>query len=261
VQAKRSRGPVVWPLLIAIIGVILLLDNFLLLGSFNVTALWPLLLVVAGAVILLRGDFVLDDSERTFGITRGSVESALLEVNAGDIDVRVTDTTREGRLISGTYAADARPDLTVDEIYAHLRLDRAVTPWLSFNRWTLGLARGLPWQLLISSSVGALDLDLSEVIVEGGVLATGIGDVRVTTPAETLSPLNIQSTMGNIVLLTPLGVKSRVRVSGPRTFGIHMDRRRYTLVEPGLYVSLDTDPEAPLIDIRIRGTFGDAYLT
>ncbi|MEL6148421.1 MAG: DUF5668 domain-containing protein, partial [Chloroflexota bacterium] len=87
-QAKGSRGPVVWPLMLTLVGIVLLLDNFLLI-PLNTAALWPLLLVVAGAVLLLRGDFTPDDSTRTFGITRGSVEAALLEINAGEIDTRI----------------------------------------------------------------------------------------------------------------------------------------------------------------------------
>lgn len=259
-QAKGSRGPVVWPLVLTVVGIVLLLDNFLLLGSLNITALWPLLLVVAGAVILLRGDFIPDDTTRAFGITRGSVESALLEISAGEIDVSVQQPAREGRLIAGQYAANARPTLAVDDTHTHLKLDRAATPWLAFADWNLALAPDLPWQFLVSTSLGTVDMNLDGLIVDGGVVATGIGDVRVVSPWETLAPLQLQSSVGNIRLETPLGTKARVRVQPGYLFGVHIDERRYTQTDPNLYIANDADPQAPLVDIEIRGTFGDAYL-
>jgi hypothetical protein len=32
------------------------------------------------------------------------------------------------------------------------------------------------------------------------------------------------------------------------------------MVEPGLYEALRPDPDSPLVEIHVRGTFGDAYL-
>ena len=98
-QARQSRGPWLWPLALAIVGVVLLLDNFLLLGDFNPTLLWPLLLVIAGAQILLQGDILPVRQAKTFGITRGSVEAGTLDISAGEIDVNVRALRREGRLI------------------------------------------------------------------------------------------------------------------------------------------------------------------
>ncbi len=259
-SVKEPRGPVVWPLLLMTVGLLLLLDNFLLLGPLDITALWPLLLVMAGVVILLRGDFTPDDSTRTFGITRGSVEAALLEVSAGDIDVRVQQPAREGRLIAGYYAPNARPSLQVDDVHTHLKLERAATPWIAFADWDLALAPDLPWQLLISTSLGTVDLNLDGLVIEGGVVATGFGDIRVVAPVETLVPLALRSSLGNIRLETPLGTKVRVRVAKGRLFKVHVDERRYVETEPGLYVSKEADPQAPLVDVDISGTFGDAYL-
>ncbi|MEM6530569.1 MAG: hypothetical protein AAF653_19885, partial [Chloroflexota bacterium] len=91
--------------------------------------------------------------------------------------------------------------------------------------------------------------------------ATGFGDIRVNIPAETLSPLELRSATGNIRIAAPLGAKLRVRAEGARWFKVHYDERRYTEPEPGLYVARDAEPDAPLVDIDVRGTFGDAYLT
>lgn len=259
--AKGSRGPWLWPLGIAVIGVVLLLNNFLLLGDFNVTALWPLLLVVAGAAILLRGDLTPSAESRTFGITRGSVESAALEINSGEIDVSIRALQREGRLIAGQYAANSRPFMRINDTYTYLRMDRSATPWFSFADWEMALAGDLPWQILVSTHLGNVNLDLSGLILQEAVIATGFGDIRLTCPHESLSPVRIHSTLGNIHLITPVGYRVLITNHAGKLFRINADERRYEQPELGLYVSLDAEANAPLVEISIHGTFGDAYLT
>ncbi len=260
-QAGESRRPILWPLLLTAVGVLLLLDNFLLLETVNIVAYWPLLLVAVGVLVLLRGDFLPDVRTRSFGITRGSVESATLEVSSAEIDIAVRELQREERLIAGQYAADARPALDVQDTHAHLRLFRGATSWLSFADWDMGLARDLPWQLLVSTNLGNVTLNLSHLIVEGGIIATGLGDIRVVCPQEVLGSLRIQSAVGNIAFNTPPGYNARIIVSGPRPFGIHVDERRYEEVAPRVFESRDADDDAPLVEVAIFGTLGDAYLT
>lgn len=260
-RTKGSQGPWLWPLGMTLVGVVLLLHNFLLLESFNVTALWPLLLVVAGAWILLRGDLTPGDEGRTFGITRGSVESAALEINSGEVDVNIRPLQREGRLIAGQYAAFARPALRVDGTHTHLLLNRAATPWLSFADWEMALAGDLPWEILVSTYLGRVNVDAAGLILERAVVATGFGDIRLICPAEAFTPLELRSTLGNIHLITPVGCRSQVTLAGGRLFGIHVDPNRYDEIAPGVFMARGSDVSAPLVQVRISGTFGDAYLT
>lgn len=258
---RATRGLLLWSLALTALGVVLLLNNFLLISGFNVGTLWPLLLVIAGAVILLRGDIVPSDEARSFGITRGSVESAALEVSAGEIDVNVVGLQREGRLIAGQYAANSRPSLTVqDDNHANLRMDRAATPWLSFADWHVSLAKDVPWSLFVTTHLGQVQLDLSGVILQRGVIATGFGDVRVVCPEEAFEPLFVRSTLGNIHIIVPPGQRVQVRASGARTFRVHADAARYEAQGNGVYVTRDGEHSRPLVEIDISGTFGDAYL-
>lgn len=259
--AKGSRGPWLWPLGIAVIGVVLLLRNFLLLENFNVTALWPLLLVVAGAAILLRGDLTPGVEARTFGITRGSVESATLEISSGEIDVGIRGLQREGRLIAGQYAANARPFMRVNDTHTYLKMDRSATPWFSFADWEMAVADDLPWQILVSTHLGNVNLDLSGLILQEAVIASGIGDIRLTCPRESLGTVRLHSALGNIHLITPVGYRVIITNRAGRLFHVYADERRYEQPEPGLFVALDAEADAPLVEIVIHGTFGDAYLT
>lgn len=260
-SAKGSRGPILWPLVLVLAGVALLLNNFLLLSGFNLTALWPLLLVIAGAQVLIRGDLIPRGEGRAFGITRGSVESATLEVSAGEIDVNARPLQREGRLIAGQFAADSRPDLQVTDTHAVLRMDRAATPWLSFADWELGLSPDLPWHIYVTTHLGQIRMDLSDLIVNQVVLASGFGDIRLTVPREALDQIHLKSALGSLHVTTPDGTNSRIFARKTRLFNIHADETRYDEVEPGVFVSRDSDEGAPEVQIYVSGTFGDAYLT
>lgn len=259
-RAPVVRGPWLWSLALAVVGVVWLLHNFLLLGDFNLLALLPLLLVVLGAQVLLRGDVLPSAAVKTFGITRGSVESAALVVNAGEIDVEVGALQREGRLIAGQYAPQSRPALQVDGTHTTLRMDRAMTPWLFFADWQFGLAKDLPWGVYVSTHLGQINLDLSEVIVQEAVIASGFGDVRLVAPREAFAPLSIRSALGSIHVITPPDYYVRISVKTGRMFRVYASDRRYRELEPGVYLALDADESLPLVDITISGTFGDAYL-
>lgn len=258
---KRSHGPWFWPLALAVVGVLLLLNNFLLLGSFELTSLWPLALVLAGAAILLRGDIVPNADARTFGITRGSVESATLEVSSGEVDVLIRGLQQEGRLIAGQFAFSSRPAMRVNDTHAYLKMDRSSTPWLSFADWQMGIAHDLPWQLLISSYLGQINLDLSGLILQDAQIAGGFGDIRMVSPIEALGPLFLRSALGNIHIVTPIGYRTQIAVHVGRLVRVHADGYRYEEVQPNLFIAREADDGAALVEITINGTFGDVYLT
>lgn len=259
-KAKETAVPFLWALILLVIGVLLLLDNFLLLGDFEAARLWPLVLVVIGAQILLRGDLLPSAAFRTFGVTRGSVESAILEINSGEIDVAIRALQREGRLIAGQYAAESRPYLNVDGTHAHLRMDRAATPWLSFADWQMGLTGDLPWQIFVSTNLGQVNADFSSLILQDGVIASGIGDIRLTCPRECFGQIYVRSALGNITLVTPIGHRARVVIENGGLLRTHADSHRYVEVEDGVFVALDPEENMPQVEVRLRGTFGDVYL-
>jgi hypothetical protein len=247
------------PLGVVALGVLLLLENFLLLGGFQASALLPLGLAVLGAWVLIRGDLG-TRAARTFGITRGSVEAAVLEISAGEVDVVLGRAEREGRLIEGQFAHASRPALEVEGVDAYLRFDRAATPWTSFADWQIRLADDLPWQVLVSTSLGQVNADLSGLIVRGGLIATGLGDVRVVCPSEALAPLDLRSAAGDIHIVAPAGQAARVHVRQGRLFKVRFAETRWQQVAPDVYEAVRPDPDSPLVELNVRGTFGDAYL-
>lgn len=263
-RSRGTKGPLVWPLTVAILGILLLLSNFFLLPSdFNLIALWPVLLVIPGAQVLLRGDLVPGNDFRTFGITRGSIESATIEINSGEIDVliRALQTRNTERLIAGQYANQARPDLDVRDVHAYLTMDRSKTPWFSFADWEMGISQDLPWQIVASTYFGQVNADFNHVVIQNALINTGIGDIHLVSPSEAFEPIYLHSLFGSISIFTTESYNVRITVNGGRFFGINVDESRYEEIEIGVYTSRNIDDDLPLVDIIVSGIFGDAYLS
>jgi len=260
---SKAKSPIVWPLALVAVGVILLLHNFILLGDFNIINLSPLLLVVVGAWILLRGDIRPSENAKSFGITRGSVESATLDIRSGEIDVIVSmlPASNQERLIAfRSYPVQSRPDLKVDGVHTQLSVRRPHTPWFSFADWDMLITQGLPWQLLVTSHLGQVSLDLAEGIVSNVKIATGIGNIQLITPFEALEDIRISSVLGTIHITTPFGYASHITLEQGRFVNVHADDTRY-IFEDNAYIALESDDEAPIVHITVSGTFGDVYLS
>lgn len=262
-NSRAEKAPLFWPIGLVVLGVLILLSNFLILSDFALLDLWPLALVLLGAALLLRGDLIPASDYRTFGITRGSIESATLEIRAGEIDVQLTSlqNRQAERLIAGQFANHSRPELRVVDVHAHLIMDRAKTPWLSFADWEMGLSQDLPWQIVISTHLGQVSADLSAVIMQNGLISTGAGDIFFTAPPEAFEPVYLRSMLGNIHVTTPPGYQVRIAVQQGRFCTLNVDEARYQLLESGVYFARDINEELPLVDIVIHGTFGSIYLS
>lgn len=260
---KISKGPVILPLFLVVVAGLLLFSNFLLLGDFNIVDLWPLILVVIGAYMLVRGDFVITNDSYQFKLTRGSVESATVEINSGEIDVYIGGVSQGNadRLIVGQFAPQSRPTLDVQEDnHANLVFARHRTPWLSFADWDLGLSRDLPWQIVSSTYVGQITADMSQLIIQNALFATGLGDIHLTLPCEAFETVYARSLAGTITVIVPSGIHARITVEGGRFFGISIDENRFNEVDPGVFVTRNTY-NLPSVDVVISGTFGDVFIS
>src|SRR5436309_9895137 len=124
---RPGRAPLVLPILLVLIGILLLLKNFLLIENVDVLQYWPVVLILAGVQLLIRGDIGITWQAQTFGITRGNVQTASLEASSGELDVKIGALRREGRLVAGQYAGRSRPNLSVRGTTARLTMQRGQT--------------------------------------------------------------------------------------------------------------------------------------
>ncbi len=262
---SRSRAPWLWALILIAVGVVLLLDNFLLL-DLDAADYWPFLLVVIGAQILLRGDVGLSWAAHTFGITRGSVRSGSLEVESGEIDVQLRVLRKPGRLVAGQYTARSRPGLSVRNNQATLTLRRGDTWPLSLADWDVGLADDLPWDLLISSFLGRLELDLRGLSVRRAYISSGLGHVHLACPEAADEAIYARSALGDVWISIPEDSRAVIRVEAGPLARVRADSNRFEEVEPGVYATLtpgaafSSAPRAADLHVTASTTFGSIYL-
>jgi len=87
-----------------------------------------------------------------------------------------------------------------------------------------------------------------------------LGDVRVVCPSESFAPLALCSSAGDVHVVVPPGQAARIHVTTGRLFKANHAETRYRVVAPGIYEARRPDADSPLVEIHVRGTFGDAYL-
>ncbi len=258
---RSNRPPLILPILLIGIGVALLLHNYLLLDTVDVLRFWPLLLIAAGAQLLWRGDLGFTWQAQTFGITRGNVQTAALEASSGELDVKVRALRREGRLIAGQYTARSRPSLGVRGTHARLSMQRGQTWLLSLADWEIGLARDLPWNLLLSAHLGDLDVDLRGLTVESARIASGIGDLRVVVSDTAPGAVHVRSSFGNITLVVPPDIPAVIQVQPGAIGRVQIDETRYLMRSPGIYATLNTTPDSIPVTAELTSTFGTIRLS
>jgi len=259
---RRPSFSLLGPLALVGLGIVLLLNNFLLLGDVQLDNLWPLGLVALGLVVLVRGDLSPNDQARRFSITRGSVQSATLEINAGDVDIHLgaLPGQQQERLTVGSYAPTARPSLTVNDAHALVRMDRSEAGWNSLADWEAYLVQDIPWGIYTSTSTGQQIIDLTELVLAEAHLNSGIGAVRLSLPRECLEGAQVEvwAALASVTLITPPQVRAMVQAQG-RFMRLTADPQRYQLTDEG-WQSL-AEESAPLLRVQIRGTFSDVRLT
>ena len=261
---SQARAPWLWALILIAVGVVLLLDNFLLI-DLDAADYWPVVLVVLAGQLLLRGDIGLSWGAHTFGITRGSVRTGSLEVESGEIDVQLRALRKSGRLVAGQYTARSRPALTVRNNQAHLILRRGQTWPVSLADWDIGLADDLPWDLLISSYLGRLELDLRGLPVRKAYIASGLGNIHLACPEYADDTVYARSSLGDVRISIPEDSRAVIHVEAGPFARVRADETRFEEVEPGIYASIRPDaphtiPKAADLHITASTTFGSIYL-
>jgi hypothetical protein len=261
---RPGRAPLILPILLVVIGVLLLLKNFMLVENVDLLQYWPVALILAGVQLLTRGDIGLTWQAQTFGITRGNVQTASLEASSGELDIKIRALRREGRLVAGQYTGRSRPNLNVRGTHARLTMQRGQTWPFSLADWEIGLAKDLPWNLLISAHLGELDIDLRGLQVDQINAATGIGDVRLVVSDVAVDgrrgDVRACSTFGNVTLVIPQDVEAVVRIESKPMARLQIDESRFLMLEPGVYATLGYEQSHTPINAEVTSTFGAVRL-
>lgn len=253
---RSTRPPLILPLLLVVVGAVLLLSNFRLIEGLDLLQYAPVVLILAGIQVALRGDVGFTWQTQSFGITRGIVRSAALEASSGELDVKIRALRREGRLIAGQYTARSRPLLETRGDHARLTMRRGAAWAFSLADWEIGLAKDLPWTLLISASLGEVDADLRGITIKQADIASGFGDVRVVTSEQVVGGVRARSTFGHVTLIIPENAQAVIAVKRKPLARFQIDESRFLMLEPGLYATLDYREAETLIYAEVTSTFG-----
>jgi hypothetical protein len=257
---RAERPPYILIALLLGSGGYLLLRNFRLLPEVDLTPYAPLLLVLLGVQLLLRGDLGISWAAQAFGITRGTVRAASLEAYSGELDIKLRALRREGRLIAGSYTARSRPDLAVRGETARLTMQRGRTWLFSIADWEVGLARDLPWNVLLSAFLGEIEVDLRGIPINRAELGSGFGDIRLVLPELVGQGVRAFSTFGNVTAAVPEGCAAIVRLRSKPFARVQVDERHFVRLADDLYATLNHAEAARPIYAEIGSTFGTLRL-
>ena len=238
-----NRGNIFWGSLILLLGVVLLVNQFL--PGFNVWGVfWPLVLVGLGVWFLLgqrwagSGNLVNEQVH----IPLADIREARIKMHHGAGRLEVSSSGTPGELLSGSFSGGVEQRLERSASSARLDLRTAASPvsigWPFVYAsqglsWNIALTREIPLQLEVESGASETRLNLQDLIVTDLSLKTGASSSMVTLPANAgQTRVNVQSGAASVELTLPQGVAGRIRVQSGLA-GVHIDQNRFPAVGSG----------------------------
>jgi len=248
----ERRPSYVFPLLLIIVGLVLLLDQF---GVWTVDwgqvlSLWPLLLILVGLDILVRSArlsgvlaaIVLvgalgvaavilwpslsvgtDTLSVEHNIDLDGVRQATVLLSSGVADIQVNGMESSRSLLSGEFSYPERrgaPTLETETADGHTRVAissaEETTSFVgtrsSVEDWRVDLTTQVPIELVVNAGVGRTTLDLSDLTLDRLQVKAGVGEIKVTLATGGAYKASVDGGIGEITVIIPEGAAARVRV-------------------------------------------------
>jgi len=229
-----------WAWAFVALGAVLLAANLDLLpepaGQVGRLA-WPAALVAAGLWLILTGG-ERRQAPPAFAVERGLASAAELAASTGTADLTVEAFAGATQLVVGQFPGLQGPQVTVGEAATRVALSpRLAAPLLPGRAWSAALAKGLPWTLDLSSSLGDFRLDLRELAVAAVRLRTTLGHVDLTLPAAGQCELDLRLSLGDVTLKVPTEMAVRIKVTAGPLATLQVESRRFVELAPGEWAS------------------------
>jgi hypothetical protein len=248
--------------ILAYLGIALILGGVILLyvpGSVFVPpgALIGFGLAALGINIVLGGDLVVGPSPRTFS-ARGQVVRGYLDISAGPADLTVSGGTKS-RIASVTHGPLGKPVFVVEEGVARLRLhNNVLIP--NITRWRANLASNILWDINAHSSLGILELDLSQLRLEKVAASTSWGQMKITCPKRGYAQIDLKTTAGLIEVTIPDGVGAHVTIESGLLANVEIQNEKLLAEDQQTFTSLDYDTASATVEIHVKADVGDVYI-
>jgi len=252
------RGPILFPLVLIVLGFLLLFSN---LGYLQfdfwrfVTTWWPLLLIVFGLDILIGSLRMRNIKTRTLALDLSIAPRADVSINFGAGDLTVGKAAA-GKIVDGTFEGEVRYDAKPD---GRVWLKLEPLNWWGWNprgyRWNVGLTDAVPLKLSLDGGAANTNLDLTDLKVTDLQLKTGASSTVVRLPgAAGMTNVRINAGAASVKLIVPPGVAARVR-SNMAIGSNAIDQQRFPRAG-GDYASPDYATAANKVDIQFEGGVG-----
>jgi hypothetical protein len=237
------RGSIFWGSLILVMGVILLINQFV--PGFNAWGVfWPLVLVGLGVWFLMgqrwAGSRNLENEQ--VHIPLADIRDARITMHHGAGKLEIMSSGTPGELLSGSFWGGVEQRLDRSGSSARLDLRTASLPvftgwpFVMVNEglsWNIGLTREIPLQLEVETGASETRLNLQDLLITDLSIKTGASSSMVTLPANAGGTrVNVQSGAASVELTLPQGVAGRIHVQSGLA-GVHIDQNRFPATGSG----------------------------
>jgi len=250
----RRIGPIFWPILLILVGVLFLMSNLDLLSfdPWQLLQWWPLILVVIGLDILLAVAWPRSGTGReSLSIDQDSLPEPEVHVEFGAGELNVEAGAAPGKLLEGEFTDDVEYQLRGQRLKVYSRPEW--WGWWNWRerRWNVRLTRDIPLKLRLQVGACQADLDLSDLRVTDFSLETGAADTRVRFPREAgMTHAQVKAGAASVKLSIPEGVAARI-TSTVAIGSFKVDMQRFPRSGSG-YESADYATAANKLDLRIE---------
>lgn len=262
------RSTAFWGAVLVLIGILLLLNNFGLLGNISVWGLlWPLLLIMLG-IWFLSGNLFGARSHRIeeASIPLQEATRARIHLRHGAGRLNIDAGTDPSYLASGSFGGglDYRARRISDALEVEMRprgggFQDYAAPWNwgprdSLN-WSLHLNRDIHLWLDLETGASDTHIDLTDLKVTDLQLRTGASSTDITLPAHVgRTQVTIEAGAASLAIHIPSGVAARVRAEGALS-NISVDTGRFPQMGD-IYQSPDFETAPNKADVNIRAGVG-----
>lgn len=260
------RGSIFWGSIIVLLGVVLLIDQFV--PNFNTWRIfWPLVLILLGVWFLVGRRLVGGSSSlasEQIAVPLADIREARIRLHHGAGRLEVNSTAAPGMLLSGSFSGGVEQNLERFGNAARLSLRArgdaffAAWPFASMHeglQWNIGLSREVALQLELETGASETRLNLQDLRVSELTIKTGASSSTVTLPANAgQTRVVVQSGAASVDLFVPQGVAGRIRVQSGLA-GIHIDPVRFPPTAFG-YETPGFENAANKVDISIETGVG-----
>ena len=252
------RGPILFPLLLVVLGFLLLFSNlgYIQFDFWRLIGMWwPLLLIIGGLDVLIGSLRARNIKPQTLALDLGTAPQADVSINFGAGDLTIGKAA-PGKIVDGTFEGEMRYDAKPD---GRVWLKLEPWNWWGWNprgyRWNVGVTDAVPLKLTLDGGAANTNADLTDLKITDLRVKTGASSTIIRLPrAAGMTTVRINAGAASVKLIVPEGVAARVHSS--MAIGSNdIDRQRFPL-SGGDYVSVDYATASNKIDIQFEGGVG-----